>query len=222
MWGGRSLLNVSWRCLHWKKNVFLIYKEIHMRAVAKSYVRKGFLIYEEMHRYLVIYEEAISHKCLCNRSLLDFLIHEENFVFFFISVRYLKILDIIYNTKFCFHIEIFWAQAIRFCFDIEAFWTRLKLKGVKHYDSIWQFKFLPNKKTFTSKLKPSGVLDLYQNILLHIEAFWVKAKCSLLQIKNMLSDNMATFQNESKCSRFLSILDLFIEMVVLLLRCWHY
>ncbi len=32
-----------------------------MEAVAKSYMSKGFLIYEEMHKYLVIYEEAVSH-----------------------------------------------------------------------------------------------------------------------------------------------------------------
>jgi hypothetical protein len=31
-----------------------------MGAVAKSYMRKGFLIYEEMHKYLTIYDEAIS------------------------------------------------------------------------------------------------------------------------------------------------------------------
>jgi hypothetical protein len=31
-----------------------------MGAVAKSYMRKGFLIYEEMRKYLVIYEEAVS------------------------------------------------------------------------------------------------------------------------------------------------------------------
>ncbi len=43
-----------------KKN-FLIFKEIQMGAVAKSYMRKGFLIYEEMCKYLVIYEEAVSH-----------------------------------------------------------------------------------------------------------------------------------------------------------------
>jgi hypothetical protein len=36
-----------------------------------------------MRKYLVIYEEAASHICLCNRSLLDFLIYEEKF---FISV----------------------------------------------------------------------------------------------------------------------------------------
>jgi hypothetical protein len=38
-----------------------IYKEIQIRAVAMSYMSKGFLIYEEMRKYLVIYEEAISH-----------------------------------------------------------------------------------------------------------------------------------------------------------------
>jgi hypothetical protein len=32
-----------------------------MGAVAKSYKRKGFLIYEEMRKHLVIYEEAVSH-----------------------------------------------------------------------------------------------------------------------------------------------------------------
>jgi hypothetical protein len=30
---------------------FLIYKEIQMGSGAKSYMRKGFLIYEEMHKY---------------------------------------------------------------------------------------------------------------------------------------------------------------------------
>ncbi len=37
---------------------FLIYKEIQMRSVAKSYMMKGFLIYEEMRKYLTTYEEA--------------------------------------------------------------------------------------------------------------------------------------------------------------------
>jgi hypothetical protein len=57
-----------------------------MGADAKSYMRKGFLIYEEMRKYLVINEEAVNHIYLCNRSVLDSLINEENFVFFFISV----------------------------------------------------------------------------------------------------------------------------------------
>ncbi len=39
-------------------------KEIQKGAVAKSNMRKGFLIpvYEEMQKYLTIYEEAVSHK----------------------------------------------------------------------------------------------------------------------------------------------------------------
>jgi hypothetical protein len=42
--------------------IFLIYKEIQSGVVAKSYMRKGFLIYEEMSKYfrrpLVIYDFA--------------------------------------------------------------------------------------------------------------------------------------------------------------------
>jgi hypothetical protein len=36
-------------------------KEIQMGAVAKSHTRKGFLIYEEMRKYLAICEEAVSN-----------------------------------------------------------------------------------------------------------------------------------------------------------------
>jgi hypothetical protein len=32
-----------------------------MGSVAKSYMRKGFLLYEEMRKYLTLYEEAVSH-----------------------------------------------------------------------------------------------------------------------------------------------------------------
>jgi hypothetical protein len=58
---GWGTLTVS---IHTDKNenkIFLIYGEIQSGAVAKSYVRKGFLIYEEMRKYLTIYEEAVSH-----------------------------------------------------------------------------------------------------------------------------------------------------------------
>jgi hypothetical protein len=44
-----------------ENQIFLIYKEIQNGAVAKSYMRKGFLIYEEMRKYLAIYEEDVSH-----------------------------------------------------------------------------------------------------------------------------------------------------------------
>jgi hypothetical protein len=44
-----------------ENEIFLLYKEIQMGSVAKSYIRKGFLIYEEMRKYLTKYEEAVSH-----------------------------------------------------------------------------------------------------------------------------------------------------------------
>jgi len=51
------------------------------------YMRKGFLIYEEMSKYLTMHEEAVCHIWLCNCSTLNFLIYKENMIFFFISVR---------------------------------------------------------------------------------------------------------------------------------------
>ena len=44
-----------------ENTIFLKYKEIQSGAVAKSYIRKGFLIYEEMCKYFPIYEEAVSN-----------------------------------------------------------------------------------------------------------------------------------------------------------------
>jgi hypothetical protein len=44
--------------------IFLIYKEMQNGAVAKSYMVKGFLMYEEMRKYLTIFEEAV-----CNCSI---------------------------------------------------------------------------------------------------------------------------------------------------------
>jgi hypothetical protein len=61
-----------------------------MESVAKSYMRKGFLIYEEMRKYLTIYEEAVSHIWLCNCSILNFLVYEENLIFFFKSTDVLE------------------------------------------------------------------------------------------------------------------------------------
>jgi hypothetical protein len=67
-----------------KKKKILIYQEIQMGSGAKSYMRVGFLIYEEMRKYLTIYEEAVTHRWLCTRSHLKALIYED-FFFFFIS-----------------------------------------------------------------------------------------------------------------------------------------
>ncbi len=75
-----------------EKKMFLIYKEIQSGAVAKSYMRKGFLIYEEMRKYFPIYDEVVSHIWLWNCSTLNFRIYEVNLIFFFISVHELPYL----------------------------------------------------------------------------------------------------------------------------------
>jgi hypothetical protein len=58
-------VSTLWACTDIKENqIFLIYREIQSGAVAKSYMRRGFLIYEEikkMRKYFPIYEEAVSH-----------------------------------------------------------------------------------------------------------------------------------------------------------------
>ncbi len=41
--------------------IFLIYTEIQMGSVAKSYMRKGFLICEEVPKCFIIYQEAFGH-----------------------------------------------------------------------------------------------------------------------------------------------------------------
>jgi hypothetical protein len=53
---GRSVRGIFGYITDKKENqIFLIHKEIHKGAVAKSYMRKGFLIYEEMLKFFVIY-----------------------------------------------------------------------------------------------------------------------------------------------------------------------
>ncbi len=44
-----------------ENKTFIIYKEIQMGSGAKSYMRKGFLRYEEVRKFFPIYEEAVSH-----------------------------------------------------------------------------------------------------------------------------------------------------------------
>jgi hypothetical protein len=41
--------------------IILIYKETQMGSGAKLYMRKGFLIHEEMRKYFTINEEAVGH-----------------------------------------------------------------------------------------------------------------------------------------------------------------
>jgi hypothetical protein len=60
----QSGINIEYRKGYTDKKenqIFLMYKAIQTTEAAKSYMRKGFLMYEEMRKYLVIFEEAVSH-----------------------------------------------------------------------------------------------------------------------------------------------------------------
>jgi hypothetical protein len=60
--------------------------EIQSGAVAKSCMTNGLLIYVEIFAHFFIYKEALLHIRLCNCSILNFLMYEENLILFFISV----------------------------------------------------------------------------------------------------------------------------------------
>jgi hypothetical protein len=61
-----------------------VYKEIQSGAVAKSYMRKGFLINEKLRKYLTIYEEAVSHTYMILQLLnSEFPYKGEKFSFLF-------------------------------------------------------------------------------------------------------------------------------------------
>ncbi len=55
------------------------------RTVAKPYIRKGFLKYEKMRKYLVIFEEGRYSYMTLQMLHSELPIYEENLIFFFIS-----------------------------------------------------------------------------------------------------------------------------------------
>ncbi len=61
--------------------------------VAKSYMRKGFLIYEEMRKYFPIYEDSrrplVIYDFATAPLWISLYVYEENLIFFFISIHYI-------------------------------------------------------------------------------------------------------------------------------------
>jgi hypothetical protein len=51
----RPFFSLKYTVIKKEKKIFLIWKEIQMRSVAKSSMITGFLIYEEIRKYLTIY-----------------------------------------------------------------------------------------------------------------------------------------------------------------------
>ncbi len=110
---------------------------------------KGFLLYEETHTYLVIYEEAVSHIWLCNCSHGFSYMYEEKFLFFFINARTRGIYEVRWLYVGNFHLDF------HLCSYFWKLKTNIEARGVKKTcfsdvvttnlpwnQIIWQTRFL--------------------------------------------------------------------------------
>ncbi len=83
-------IHLSQCCYTDKKEnqIFLIYKENSEWSSCKVIYEEGLpnIWGNAQIQYFSIYEEAVSDIWHCNCSILNFLIYEENFIFFFIAV----------------------------------------------------------------------------------------------------------------------------------------
>ncbi len=72
-----------------ENKIFTIYKEIQKGVVAYMPYDNGLLIYVWLN--ICAFPQILGSPRRCNRSHLNFLMHEENCLFFFISVEYLPV-----------------------------------------------------------------------------------------------------------------------------------
>ncbi len=98
----------------------------HMWGRASFYMRK-------MRKYLTKYGEAVSHLGLCNRSILNVLIYEDNLIFFSFSVPPCKEVPLPFakfvKLKFVLFIQMFCHTCRRTFFLIpKTFWNLLFAK----------------------------------------------------------------------------------------------
>ncbi len=81
-----------------KKTKFSSYKRKFKKDRVQSHKRKGFLIREEMRKYISISEEAVSHIWIFTRSLW-ISIYMRKTVFSFLSVQYISSSHTLLNCK---------------------------------------------------------------------------------------------------------------------------
>jgi hypothetical protein len=125
-----------------ENKIFLIYTEIQSGAVAKSSMTKGFLIYHEMRKYLVIDEEAVSHKWLCNRSLLDYIIHEDFFISAGSSRKAIRSITLVCVTSLWYpehqqNQQHPFVCCLQNCIMINQYWHSSKFIGMYVSRSSW-------------------------------------------------------------------------------------
>ncbi len=105
----------SWSALHTDKKenqIFLIYKEIQMGSGAKSYMRKGFLIYEEKRKCFTYMGRSLVIHVTLHPISPNFLIYEENFIFLFVSASpYAR--ETYVTTHFLWTCQLFYFSGVR-------------------------------------------------------------------------------------------------------------
>jgi hypothetical protein len=136
--GGEEKTSHTVHSLKRKLNFPHIYKEIQMGSGAKSYMRKGF----------PIYEEAVSHVWLCIRSHLDFLIYEKKFLFFFISVLvHTWITNLFFVVHFSIFLKGYFGEGARF-----GSWLGLRFQTFWIFIYYWRNEaiwFSINRRKYT-------------------------------------------------------------------------
>ncbi len=137
-----------------EKKIFLIYSIRKLRWERLQSHIWGRTSYEEMRKYWTIYEKADSHIWLCNRSLLDFLIYEENFFLLFYKCR-LK--DIIYaNLWWC---TAWWAWQSRWP-GRSGSWRCAAASGSRTSCPGTAYRPLSPSAALRSPTKPNNLSDI--------------------------------------------------------------
>jgi hypothetical protein len=120
-------------------------------------MRKGFLVYEEMRKYFPIYEEAVSYIYiwLSNCYILNFLIYEENLIFFFYQCMlncwvYTAIIKLEFMAETDKIIQFF----PNLTFGPVRFWSRQKIQNISCLCTFKIFyTFVHNFRNFFKLLK---------------------------------------------------------------------
>ncbi len=156
--------------------MWLIYKEIQMGSVAKSYIRKGFLIYEEMRKYLTIYDFAT------DPSLISLYMRKIWF-----SIVSVYVAQILYKFQFQLQVRVQWFwHFFRNSICFMCFWFGLQILRLVYkkvffeisnsFYLIWPFilrkiapPLLRDEKKNSSKLGVRGIKNSASFDTLHAQ-----------------------------------------------------
>ncbi len=164
-----------------------------MRSGAKSYMRKGFLIYDKKRKNLPICGEAVSHIWLCNRSLLNFLRYEENLLFFFFSVDWLTFCWLMVWMSFFFLSSFSLSSWRRWSCEVRNLSLYTSRRGAGFDSQI----LLPNQRT---KCITSNKVDFIRRVFVEWSALNLACRAKLCGILGKVVECRGVFVDwRAKC-----------------------